>query len=125
MKPNNRISLAAVIAVFLVVCLNLFGAWVLEKATEFEALSIIVFMLIGLVIFVNIGRFLLWGWMHKRIDLSKSYPLTAMFFPLVALLSMFNGERILPIQWVGILLITVGVLWFSIFINDNSGQEKS
>jgi len=125
MNSNSRISLVAVAAVFLVVCLNLLGAWILERATEFDTFSILTLLLVGLVISVNIGRFVLWGWMHRRIDLSKSYPLTAMFFPLVALLSMFNGEKIAPIQWAGILLITSGVIWFSLFVRDNVDESKT
>lgn len=93
-----------------------------EKSTLFSAVSL---SFVGLVVAVNIGRFLLWGWMHKRIDLSKSYPLTAMFFPLVALLSVFSGETIDPIQWFGITLITVGVVWFSVFVKDNQKDASS
>ncbi len=107
-------------AVFFVVSLNLVGAWILKQAAGYPTLSVIAIFFIGLVIAVNIGRFLLWGWMHRRIDLSKSYPLTAMFFPLVALLSVFDGEYIAPVQWFGIGLITLGVVWFSLFVEDRS-----
>lgn len=125
MTSQGRISFVAVAAVFLVVCLNLLGAWVLDKATEFGTFSFLALIFIGLVISINVGRFILWGWMHKRIDLSKSYPLTAMFFPGVALLSTFEGETISVTQWAGISLITVGVIWLSVFVRDNVDDPAS
>lgn len=118
---NTGITPKAILAVFLVVCLNLFGAWVLKRATGFPLWSLWAALSVGLVIGVNIGRFLIWGWMHKRIDLSKSYPLTAMFFPMIAVLSVLDGEVIAPIQWAGVALITIGVVWFSVFVQDQNG----
>ena len=114
-----KLSFVSVAAVFFVVSLNLLGAWILKTATSLPLMSIAALFFLGLVIAINIGRFLLWGWMHRRIDLSKSYPLTAMFFPLVAILSAFKGEHIDPIQWVGVGIITLGVVWFGIFVQDN------
>jgi len=118
---KNGITPIAVTAVFFVVCLNLVGAWILKQATGFPLWSIGAAFAVGLVIAVNIGRFLIWGWMHKRIDLSKSYPLTAMFFPMIAILSVIDGEVIRPVQWLGVALITVGVVWFSVFVQDQNG----
>ena len=124
MKYRSILSYTSLMSVFLVVNLNLFGAWVLKKTAELDVISLTAVCLIGLVIFINIGRFLLWGWMHKRFDLSKSYPLTAIFFPLVALLSIVNGEIISVTQWIGILFITIGVVWLNIFVRDVSQNVK-
>lgn len=119
-ETHKSSSIIALIAAFVVVSLNLVGAYVLKHAATFETISLLALFLVGVVISVNIGRFLLWGWMHRRIDLSKSYPLTAIFFPLVALLSVYNGENIRPIQWVGIAFITLGVFWFSVFVRNST-----
>ncbi len=120
-NPKPGITPIAVTAVFFVVCLNLVGAWILKKATGFPLWSIGAAFAVGFVIAVNIGRFLIWGWMHRRIDLSKSYPLTAMFFPMITVLSVIDGEMIRPVQWFGIALITIGVVWFSVFVQDHNG----
>jgi drug/metabolite transporter (DMT)-like permease len=117
---QGEVNIKTTLIVSLTVAVNLFAAWILDEAagmgTTFGLISLAI---IGLVIGLNIGRFALWGWIHKRINLAKSYPLTAMFFPLVALLSYFRGEVINPVQWLGIALITIGVVWFTLFVADN------
>lgn len=120
MDTPKRSPIAAIIAVFIVVSLNLLGAWILKSATDFNIFSIWAILLVGLVVTINIGRFFVWGWLHKHIDLSKSYPLTAIFYPLIGILSIYEGEAIGFVQWIGILLITAGVVWITVFVQDKS-----
>ncbi len=112
--PNG----ASVISVLGIVSLNLFGAWILKESTQYDLLSFVAMTLIGLVIVINLARFVLWAWLHKRVDLSKSYPLTAIFYPMIAVLSVIRGEVIQPLQWFGIFMITLGVFWFGVFVQD-------
>jgi len=116
-RPVIGVSL---FAICLIVALNLFNAWVLESASSFSLISIQALSLIGLVILIGGGRFVLWGWLHKRVDLSKSYPLTAVFYPMIAVLSIIKGENVLLIQWLGIILITAGVAWMCLFVGDRT-----
>lgn len=120
-KPeHSEINLKTTLIVALTVAINLFAAWILDDAANVgTTFSLVSLVIIAVVIALNIGRFALWGWIHKRINLAKSYPLTALFFPLVAVLSYFRGEYINLTQWVGIALITIGVVWFTIFVPDN------
>jgi len=111
---------ASVVSVLGIVCLNLFAAWILKETTQYTLLTIAAMTLIGLVIVINLARFVLWRWLHKRVDLSKSYPLTAVFYPLIGVLSIIRGEVIQPLQWFGIFLITFGVFWFGVFVEDNA-----
>jgi drug/metabolite transporter (DMT)-like permease len=41
-------------------------------------------------------RFLVWGYTNKHYPLSSSYPLTALFFPCILLVSAAYGE---PVAW--------------------------
>ena len=52
---------------------------------NFHMFSIMALGLIALAILVNVLKFVFWGYLHKRFDLSKTYPLTAIFFPLIFL----------------------------------------
>lgn len=54
-------------------------------------------------------RFLVWGYTNKHYPLSSSYPLTALFFPCILLVSAAYGE---PIAWgkVGAVLVIVAGL---------------
>ena len=112
-------SYTALMSVFAIVSLNLLGAWILKKATRFDFISLAAIFFIGLVIVISVARFVLWAWLHKRVDLSKSYPLTAIFYPLIALVSIIEGEVIQPTQWAGIFLITLGIIWFSLFVENS------
>lgn len=111
-------GLASILAVIAVISLSLLSAGVLDFASNRKLISLIGLFLLGIVIAINVARFLLWGWIHKRIDLSKSYPMTAFFFPLVALMSAFKGDPISAVQWVGVGVITLGFAWFSLFVPD-------
>lgn len=54
-------------------------------------------------------RFVIWGYAHRRYPLSLTYPLTALFFPLVLVLAYWRGEAVGMAQVGGTILITAGV----------------
>lgn len=66
---------------------------------------------LALVVALNGLRFIAWGAAHKRFPLSLTYPLSAVFFPLMLLVSWQYGEPVAVRQVVGTVLITTGVLW--------------
>lgn len=64
---------------------------------------------LALAVGLNGVRFLLWGYTHRHYPLSRSYPLVALFFPCILLLSAWYGE---PVDWnqvVGVVAIMLGV----------------
>lgn|SRR5690606_15538813 len=76
---------------------------------DFNYLVFIYFLVLGL----NVARFLYWGLLLKKFDLSKLYPLTALFFPLIYLYSIYNGEAILsPNKVIGVSIIILGIFIF-------------
>ena len=54
-------------------------------------------------------RFVIWGYAHRYYPLSLTYPLTALFFPLVLVLAYWRGEELAAAQVAGTILITAGV----------------
>lgn len=64
---------------------------------------------IALVLGINGVRFLVWGFVHKKYPLSYSYPYTALFFPMILVLAIWQGHQIHTLQYLGILVISVGV----------------
>ena len=123
LKDTTRVSeinIKTTAAVVLTVAINLFAAWLLDsRANVGETLSFVTLVIVGMVIALNVGRFLVWGWIHKRISLAKSYPMTAIFFPIIAIISYLQGDEISLFQWFGIGLITLGVIWITLFVPDN------
>jgi multidrug transporter EmrE-like cation transporter len=73
----------------------------------------IAFSIIALVIFINAVKFFLWGLLNKKYDLSKTYPLTTLFYPLIFLYSViFDNGHVTLQKVVGISVIIIGVLMF-------------
>jgi drug/metabolite transporter (DMT)-like permease len=70
--------------------------------------------LIAVAITIHALRFVLWGYAHKRWPLSVTYPMTAVFFPIVIAMAAWYGENIRAGQLVGSACITLGVLWLTL-----------
>lgn len=100
-----------IIAVFFTVSLTFLTSLILNVASsEYNLLSFIGFMIIFLVFAINVVKFIAWGWLNKRYDLSKTYPLTALFFPLIFIYAVVIEDTILTVQKVlGLTIILVGL----------------
>ena len=79
----------------------------LADAAPRSALALLV--VLGLAVGLNGLRFLLWGYTHKHYPLSRSYPLVALFFPCILLLSLWYGEPVGWMQVAGVAAIMAGV----------------
>jgi len=67
-------------------------------------------LVLAAAVALNGLRFLVWGYTHKHYPLSHSYPLTAMFFPCILLVSAWYGD---PIGWekiTGVCVIVLGLV---------------
>ena len=103
----------AIRALFLVICtviLGLVSAWSLKEASMKNDISIsmLAFVMV-IVIGVNGGRFILWGYIHKHYPISFSYPINSLFFPAILVMSYVYGESVGVFQMLGVLCITTGV----------------
>lgn len=104
----------ALAVVTVTVLLQLTGAALLKQATLAVHLGLLITAIFIAAAFgVQGARFLLWGYAHRRWPLSVTYPMTAIFFPLLIALAMLYGEQVAPHQWLGGLLITAGVAWIT------------
>ncbi len=98
--------------VFITVLITIASSLMVDYASELkEEIDVLILVLLALVIGVNAFKFVLWGWIHKNYDVSQSYPLTAMFFPMVLMLSYWQGETGITFNKViGTILIVLGLL---------------
>lgn len=70
--------------------------------------------LICLVILINLVKLKTWGFLYQRFQLCETYPLVSLFFPLLYLLAIINGETQPEMQkTVGATAITFGVFLLS------------
>ncbi|MDH3687374.1 MAG: hypothetical protein OEP95_14170 [Myxococcales bacterium] len=68
---------------------------------------------IGAVVALNLLRIGVWGAAHRRYPLSRTFPLSALFFPAMLLLAVVYGEEPGARQMVGAVLITAGASWLT------------
>lgn len=121
MSSSSNKSWIGIAIIFVVVLANLSTAILLSfGADNFSLLSVASFAIFFAVLIISVGRIFLWNWIHRFVDLSRSYALTALFFPLISLVSVFKGESVSFIQWVGIALICLGVSWIALFTKNTS-----
>jgi drug/metabolite transporter (DMT)-like permease len=102
------------IGVFVSVCITLFTAVLLGYAAKsIPTGSWMFWLVISFVIFLNAAKFVVWGYLNKKYDLSKTYPLTSVFFPAIFFISILLDETVVtPNKIAGLLIILFGIVYF-------------
>lgn len=101
-----------ILLVFSTVLITVLSSLLLDYgAKKTTAIFVAVFFIL-LTLFVNFIKFLLWGKIHKKYDLSNSYPLTSMFFPLIYIIAIIKGQNDFELtKTIGIIFIVAGILF--------------
>lgn len=106
---NQRLLATSLVSV--AVGLNVTSAVILkETADKTDKSFLIIGILLFLVFLINMVRVMFWATIHKRFELSVSYPLTSLFFPLILIVSALYGEDLSLYKILGTGIITLGVL---------------
>jgi drug/metabolite transporter (DMT)-like permease len=110
-KFSRHFDLYPIIGVAFTVILQIVAAITLDfAASTYNTISLFLILTIGFVFFLQILRFLLWGIIHKKHDLSRSYPYIAIFFPLIYIIAIINQEASIEInKLLGVSLICIGI----------------
>ncbi|MEZ8169577.1 hypothetical protein Q5H80_00895 [Vibrio sp. SNU_ST1] len=90
-----------------------------ESASQVELFSWVGIAVIATVVFLNVIKFIAWGWLNRRYDLSKTYPLTAMFFPLIFIYAVATGEAELTLQKV----VGLGIILSGLYLMEVSKRK--
>lgn len=109
-----------IIPILGIVSISILTALILDylKSLNFDILSIYVLLGISIVFVLNIVKFFLWNFLHKRYDLSSTYPMTSIYFPLIYIISIIKGEvQISILSFISMGLIFIGV--YIIFKEDS------
>lgn len=95
----------------LTVLLTLATSIFLDQASEVTSLLSYTGVLVVFFVFIlNAIKFFIWGWLNKRFDLSRTYPLTSLFFPLIFLYALLSEEAVFDLQkLLGLVIILGGV----------------
>lgn len=107
-RPFRRSLLVGLVLIN--VAMQLCSAWLLKLAPAFDPAALLpIGLVLGVVLALNVTRFVVWGFMHRRFPLSVAYPASALFFPGVLVMAWWFGETVGPAQVAGATLVLVGV----------------
>ncbi len=126
--PRMRRGRGAMIALVLsTVLIQIVVAVLLKELADAKGGgSAVVFILVVAAAFgLNGLRFVVWGYTHKHYPLSHSYPLTALFFPCILLISTFYGDRVGWMQVAGVATILIGLAMMTWGGEDGAGANAA
>jgi hypothetical protein len=108
---ESREAAMALLAVLITVLMTVATALLMGHASNARPpMLILLAAVIAPVIVINMAKFWLWGWIHRRYPLSQTYPVSALFFPLIYVITLWTGEaRLESAKIVAIILIVGGV----------------
>lgn len=113
-QVKRRHRLAPVLIVLFAVLLNVLSGIVLKSLTLRQSWATVYFILsLGAVLAINGLRFAVWAVAHRNYNLSLTYPLSSIFFPLMLVVAYAYHEPVGWNQWAGTIVITVGVIWLA------------
>ena len=112
---NLRANRGAVALMLLAVGIQATAAILLKTIADgYEAWGLLLIAAgVGGIIALNLGRLLVWGLAYRRYPLSSTFPLSALFFPVVLLIAVGFGDPVGTREVAGAGLITVGVFWLT------------
>lgn len=101
----------ALSAVLLTVLMSVATAMLLDYAAAFPfELTPALLLIAAGVLAINVAKFWLWGWIHRRYPFSQTYPASTAFFPIIYAIALWTGEAVLEApKLLGTLFIVGGI----------------
>ena len=98
--------------VLLSISTQLLAAVILQyTALTFEQVTLLAVSYVLLVLLLHFFRFIIWGWIYNKHDLSYAYPFTSLFFPLIYIIALIQGTATLKAMKVlAIMIILTGIV---------------
>ena len=107
--PRGKLTLIGLTFINIVIQLVIAGI-VKYSTTQSLAAVLVIAGVYVVVLALNVGRFVVWGIIHKRYPLGIAYASSALLFPSIVALSYYYGE---PVTWqhlLGVAMVVIGVV---------------
>ena len=100
------------VLVILTVLIQVFASLILDLTAKGEGKYSLISLAIIFGVFALHGiRFIFWGYIHTKYDLSQSYPLISVFFPIIFIIALIKGDTELSVfKVLGVLFIIFGII---------------
>jgi len=111
------------IAIFIIVGISIATALILDYIESLYSGSFNTYVILGFLVVLGLNglKFIVWNFLHKRYDLSSTYPLTAIYFPFIYIISVLKKEIIVDIfSLIAIIFVFSGV--YLILSSDKSKE---
>jgi drug/metabolite transporter (DMT)-like permease len=113
-KPARTLNRTALKGLLLSVALNTAGQILFKAARSSQPDASLLALFLRLEVWAGLIIYglsaLCWLWVLSRVQLSFAYPILALTFPLVVILSaLLFSEPVSPMHWAGVGVIMVGV----------------
>ena len=97
--------------VIFAVLLNILSAIILkESSIRFGYDLVLITVISFLVLIVNLSKLLLWAYIHKHYPISRTLPLTSLFYPFIFIISLYYGETFSLNKILGCALLVIGII---------------
>lgn len=108
MITNNAFKM--LIFVLLIVFLNILSAIILKEVSMHFGYDFLLIVGVSiLVLILNLAKYVLWAHIHKHYSISRTLPITSIFYPLIFLVSLYYGENFNLNKILGCILIIIGI----------------
>lgn len=105
----SRRTVTLVVLTTVNVVIQLVTAGFIKYSTG-QTVSWILLGIYAIVLTLNFGRFVVWGYIHRQFPLGIAYASSALLFPAILALSYYYGE---PVSWrnvLGVCCVMLGVI---------------
>ena len=114
MKAGARGGRGPLLIVLLAVAMNVASAVVMKLLANRPGIPVALLVAgFTLVVALHGARLVVWGACHRRYPLSRAFPLSSLFFPLMLPVALAFGEPVGAGQCIGALMIFAGVFHLS------------
>lgn len=97
--------------VMLAVFLNILSAIILKESSMRFDFNLFLICVISILVFIlNLSKLLLWAYIHKNYPISRTLPLTSLFYPLIFIIALYYGETFTLNKALGSILLIIGIV---------------
>jgi multidrug transporter EmrE-like cation transporter len=107
--PRGKFTLIGL--TFINIVIQLVIAGIVKYSTTQSLTAVLVLAAVyAVVLALNVGRFVVWGIIHKRYPLGIAYASSALLFPSIVALSYYYGEPVTVQHLLGVAMVVIGVV---------------
>ena len=117
-----KIGFDMLISIFIIVSISISTALILDYIQNLNLYFFNIYVILGFVFVLglNILKFIVWNFLHKKYDLSSAYPMTAIYFPMIYIISVYKKEITIDL----LSLFAIAFIFIGVYLIFNADKKK-